>query len=74
MSGDLPDTTGYPLERARELLRAAGVEAVEVVRVGALDEPGLERRAMVVRQRSGADGAVELTAAAEWRTPKRQDG
>jgi len=74
MSGGLPDTIGYPLERARELLRAAGVESVEVVRVGALDELGPERRAMVVRQRAGAGGVVELTAASEWRTPKSQDG
>ena len=74
MSSDLPDTTGYALARARELLRAAGVESVEVVRVGALDELAPGKRAMVVRQRAGADGVVELTAAAEWRTPTSQDG
>ncbi len=74
MSGDLPDTTGYPLTRARELLTQAGVEVVEVVRVGVPDAPGLGRRVMVVRQRPGGGGAVELTAAAEWRTPTGQDG
>jgi len=74
MSTDLPDTTGYPLEKARELLQAAGVDAVDVVRVGTLDERAQDRRVMVIRQRSGDDGAVELTVASEWRTPMRQEG
>jgi len=29
---------------------------------------------MVIRQRPGADGRVELTAAAQWRTPIHDDG
>ena len=73
MSAGTPDTVGYPLDRARELLQAAGAGPVSVVQVGTLEEASPQRRAMVLRQRPGEDGAVELTAALEWRTPTRQD-
>ncbi|MFW5867327.1 MAG: PASTA domain-containing protein [Armatimonadota bacterium] len=74
MTADFPDVTGYPLEEAREMLSAAGVEAVEVARVGRPGHPVGERRTMVIRQRPGEDNGVELTVASEWRTPIRQDG
>lgn len=73
MSVDLPDTTGYPLEKAREMLSAAGCEAIEVSRVGPSEEMSRGKRTMVIRQRARERG-VELTVAAEWRTPIRQDG
>ena len=63
MSAEPPDTVGFPLDRARELLRAAGVKQVSVVQVGMQEEASPHRRAMAIRQRSGDDGAVELTAA-----------
>jgi hypothetical protein len=73
MTADLPDTICYPLEEAREMLSSAGVEGVEVLRVGRSDEAAAEKRAMVIRQRTDEDGGVELTVAAEWRTPMRSD-
>lgn len=72
MSADLPDATGYPLERAREMLLASGCGAISLVRVGPAEEEGGGRRTMVVRQRCRGDGAVELTVAAQWRTPRRE--
>ena len=68
-----PDTTGYPLEEAREMLSGAGVESVEVVRVGLAEEFSRHKRTMVIRQRAGGESAVELTVAPEWRTPTRQE-
>lgn len=73
MSGDLPDTTGYPLEEAREKLASAGIEDVEVSRVRPSAEISGDRRVMVIRQRRREDGSVELTVAPEWRTPMRQE-
>ncbi|MGI5818206.1 MAG: hypothetical protein ACOX9R_08920 [Armatimonadota bacterium] len=73
MSAALPDTTGYPLEKAREMLAVAGCEVVEVSQVGRSGHPDLERRTMVIRQRPGDDTGVLLTVAAEWRTPIRGD-
>jgi hypothetical protein len=73
MSAEPPDTICYPLEEAQEILREAGYEAIEVLQVGRGDELSRERRTMVIRQRASADGAVELTVAAEWRTPMRQE-
>ncbi|MFO8079553.1 MAG: PASTA domain-containing protein [Armatimonadota bacterium] len=73
MNAEPPDTTGYPLEEAREMLAAAGYDAIEVSRVGRDDELSRKHRVMVIRQRPGKDGAVDLTVAAEWRTPIRQE-
>jgi hypothetical protein len=73
MSPDLPDTTGYPLEAAREMLSAAGASEIEVARVGRDEEPSGDKRSMVIRQRSAGEDAVDLTVALEWRTPMRAD-
>ena len=73
IAADPPDTTCYPLEEAREMLYAAGVDAVDVARVGRGDDAAAEKRAMVIRQRTEDGGVVELTVAAEWRTPMRAD-
>lgn len=66
----LPNVIGYPLERAAKMLAAAGVKVADVHRIGpAVDDDHAHRRFMVIRQRTTDSGAVELTAAAEWRTP-----
>lgn len=70
MSAEAPDTVGYPLEWARELLADAGC-SIEVSRVGPSQERSRCRRTMVIRQRSDG-GRVSLTVAAQWRTPMRQ--
>ncbi len=66
MTGGLPDTTGYPLERALELLEEAGAGPVTVSWVGPPHSEG--DRAFVLRQRPGDEGP-ELTVSAVWRTP-----
>jgi len=71
MSAALPDTTGYPLIRARRMLAEAGSKAVEVSRVGPSEERSPGRRTMVIRQRSDGE-RVLLTVSAEWRTPMRR--
>ncbi len=74
MSDEVPDTIGYPLDRARELLRAVRRETAELVRVGVVeDDQSEDKRLMVIRQRSLEDGRIELTVAAEWRTPQRHE-
>lgn len=59
----MPDLLGQPLERATRSLEAAGwrVRVIDTAPPGGAPGPG--RR--VVRQRQAADGAVELTAAAQ---------
>jgi hypothetical protein len=57
-----PDVLGLPLERATELLAAAG-RRVRVLETAPPRSVVGARR--VVRQREAPDGAVELTAAAQ---------
>jgi len=64
-----PDTTGCTVERARALLRDAGVTVADEVRVGPAPEQCEGGRSFVIRQRDRHDGAVELTVAGEWRCP-----
>jgi hypothetical protein len=71
MSAELPDTRGYPLAKAPQMLVEAGSDAVEVSRVGPSEERSPGRRTMVIRQRSDGE-RVSLTVSAEWRTPMRQ--
>lgn len=67
-----PDVVGYLLEEAQEILRAAGWRIVEIA------ETRPPRRALVgpqrvVRQRSGAEGGVQLVVCGERPGP-REDG
>lgn len=69
MSAVCPDTTGYVLERARELLAGAGVTVVVEQRIGPSEDACEGTRSFVVRQRRLPDGEIALTVAGEWRSP-----
>jgi hypothetical protein len=73
MSAEAPDTVARSVDRARELLTAAGCDVVNVIRVGPSEERSAGKRTMVIRQRSCEGGGIELTVAPEWRTPIRQN-
>lgn len=69
MSSECPDTAGYVLGRARELLAEAGVSIVSEERIGPTEDVCEGERMFVVRQRRLADGGVALTVVGEWRSP-----
>lgn len=73
MSAGCPDTTGYVLGRARELLAEAGVPVVMEQRIGPSEEACEGTRSFVVRQRRLPGGETGLTVAGEWRSPLERE-
>lgn len=69
MSAGCPDTTGYVLGRAREVLAEAGVAVVMEQRIGPSEDACEGTREFVVRQRRLPGGEIALTVAGEWRSP-----
>ncbi|MGC9318918.1 MAG: hypothetical protein ACP5KN_12875 [Armatimonadota bacterium] len=70
MNGARTETTGYPLERALELLKEAGLEVEEIVRVGPVESDCEGSRVFVIREQPGGGRNVTLTIAGEWKTPR----
>ncbi len=60
-------TVGYGLEEATRMLADAGVSVSRVKRVGPATTDTNEQE-LVVRQKTDADGAVELTVSRRWVT------
>jgi len=61
------ETVGYGLEEARSMLADAGVSVSQVKRVGPVVTDAGEQE-LVVRQKTDADGTVELTVSRRWVT------
>ena len=61
------ETVGYGLEEAMAMLADAGVGVSQVKRVGPAVTDANEQE-LVVRQKTDADGAVELTVSRRWVT------
>ncbi len=59
------ETVGYGLEEAMNMLADAGVSVSQVKRVGPAVTEANEQE-LVVRQKTDAKGAVELTVARRW--------
>lgn len=73
MSANGVDVTGYPLERARQLLAEAGIEVGEARRIGPVAEGCEGQRVFVVRQRTNEDGTAALVVAGEWKAPTERE-
>ena len=61
------ETVGYELEEALVMLSEAGISVSEVRRVGPT-RTGANEQEVVVRQKPGANGQVELTVSRRWVT------
>ena len=72
MSAVAPAVIGYEVEKAREICEAAGLAVGEVMRVGPPDDSCEGSRKIVVRQRIGDGGDVELTVSCVWVAPEQR--
>jgi hypothetical protein len=62
------DTTGYSLDRAREIAARAGWRIAGATRIGPVPRESQGGREMVVRQVAREDESVELAVAGVWAT------
>jgi len=67
------DTTGYSLERARQILQEAGLKIATVTRVGPAPTDTQDSREMVIRQIAREAGSVELVVSRAWAVAKRAE-
>ena len=67
------DTTGYSLERARQILRDAGLKIATVTRVGPAPSETEDSREIVIRQVVRQPGCVELVVSGLWAVAKRAE-
>lgn len=64
------DTTGYSLDRAREIAARLGWRIASVQRIGPPPDEGEQYREIVVRQVPHEDESVGLAVAGVWATAK----